>query len=338
MRALLCYEWLPHMLMPAPLVVDADVLIRNVEYAAKKDYAPALLGQASGTYSLFTGVVLFATPQVIDETEQHLPEIVARTRDPEAVARVWSEMFLPRIRVVPLDLSEIVDQRIDGVSALHPNDAPTAALAVLLAPAVLLTDNRKHFLPFGLAETKTDAVAIDAFAIGELGAGLQSATIIPRLSAMAAVEGSKKVVRALGPELTLIIGLILIGAFAWYLTTERGQRTRGQLAEFGRTYGPPLMAEVEKRIEAGDRLTAFAIDEAPLTPLNLIARRLAVGQSSMTSAEIVRELAVHSLRFRGAKNQATAARAWLARHSCFTEGPRGHWSLGFYRAAGPSKI
>jgi predicted nucleic acid-binding protein len=324
------------MLIPAPLVVDADVLIRNVEYAVKKGYAPALLGRASGNYSLFTGVVLFATPQVVEETERHLPDVVARTGNREGVARVWGEMFLPRIRIVPVDLGEIADQRIDGVKALHPNDAPTAALALLLAPAALLTDNRQHFLPFGLAETKTDAVAIDAFAVGELGGGLQAASIVPRVSAMAAVEGSKKLVRALGPELTLIIGLILIGGFAWYLTTEKGQRMRGQLVEFGRTYGPPLMAEVEKRIEAGNRLTAFAVDEPePPTPLNLIARRLAVRQSSMTSAEIVRELAMHSLSFRGAKNQVTAARAWLARHACFTEGPRGHWSLGFYKAAVP---
>jgi len=324
------------MLIPAPLVVDADVLIRNLEYAVKKDYAPALLGQASGTYSLFTGVALFATPQVVEETERHLPEIVARTGNRDEVARVWGEMFLPRIRVVPVDMGEIADQRIDGVTALHPNDAPTAALAALLAPAVLLTDNRKHFLPFGLDETKTDAVAIDAFAVGELRAGLQAASIVPRVSAIAAVEGSKKLVRALGPEITLIIGLILIGAFAWYLTTQRGQRVRGQLMEFGRIYGPPLMAEVEKRIDAGNRLTAFAVDEpVPQTPLNLIARRLAVGEPSMTSAEIVRELAMHSLSFRGAKNQVTAARAWLARHACFTEGPRGHWSLGFYRAAVP---
>jgi hypothetical protein len=132
----------------------------------------------------------------------------------------------------------------------------------------------------------------------------------------------------------LIIGLILIGALAWYLTTERGQRVRGQLVEFGRTYGPPLMTEVEKRIDAGNRLTAFAVDEpVPQTPLNLIARRLAVGQSSMTSAEIVAELARHSFSVRGSKNQLTAARAWLAHHSCFMEGPRGHWSLGFYKAA-----
>lgn len=48
------------MLLPAPVVVDADVLLRNVDYALRKGYPPALLGSASGPYSLFTGVGLFA--------------------------------------------------------------------------------------------------------------------------------------------------------------------------------------------------------------------------------------------------------------------------------------
>lgn len=48
------------MLMPVPVVVDADMLIRNVEYTIRKGWAGALLGRASGGYSLSTGVVLFA--------------------------------------------------------------------------------------------------------------------------------------------------------------------------------------------------------------------------------------------------------------------------------------
>jgi hypothetical protein len=40
------------MLMPPPpVVVDADVLIRNFEYFVKCGYPGALLGQASGNYS-----------------------------------------------------------------------------------------------------------------------------------------------------------------------------------------------------------------------------------------------------------------------------------------------
>jgi len=44
------------MLMPVPVVVDADVLIRNVEYTIRKGWTGALLSRASGGYSLSTGV------------------------------------------------------------------------------------------------------------------------------------------------------------------------------------------------------------------------------------------------------------------------------------------
>jgi hypothetical protein len=47
------------MLMPVPVVVDADVLIRNAEYTIRKGWAGALLSRASGGCSLSTGVALF---------------------------------------------------------------------------------------------------------------------------------------------------------------------------------------------------------------------------------------------------------------------------------------
>jgi hypothetical protein len=40
------------MLMPAPVVVDADVLLRNVDYAVRKGCSPALLAQPGRTLEL----------------------------------------------------------------------------------------------------------------------------------------------------------------------------------------------------------------------------------------------------------------------------------------------
>ena len=47
-----------------PIVVDADVLHRNVDYYLWKGWIPSLLDGASMHYSLLTGVVLFATARV----------------------------------------------------------------------------------------------------------------------------------------------------------------------------------------------------------------------------------------------------------------------------------
>lgn len=106
---------------------------------------------------------------------------------------------------------------------MHPKDAPTAILASLLAPAVLATDNRKHFRPFGLPdEIKTDAEAIDLYAVGEYETGINSATLVPRLSGAMAVEGAKRVSAKLGNDVTALIGLVILGGLVLFFLSERG--------------------------------------------------------------------------------------------------------------------
>lgn len=51
----------PRMLIPLPVVVDADVLIRNVDYTLRHGKKGALLAGASSDYTLYSGIVLFAT-------------------------------------------------------------------------------------------------------------------------------------------------------------------------------------------------------------------------------------------------------------------------------------
>src|SRR3954467_7187439 len=162
------------MLFPIPVVVDADVLRRCVDYALRKGYLPALLGQASSDYSLMTGITVFATVQVADEAVRLLPDI-ARSREVslQVVEETWDRFIVPRVRFVPTRDDMVSDRRVAEVRQLDASDAPTAALTSLLAPAVLATDNRKHFRPMGLVEAKTDEIARDVFALGEFGGEAQ---------------------------------------------------------------------------------------------------------------------------------------------------------------------
>lgn len=68
------------MLYPTPVVVDADVLIRDVQHAITAGHLPRRLRSASGEYSLFTGVSLFTTVQVFREAIRHLPDVAARAK------------------------------------------------------------------------------------------------------------------------------------------------------------------------------------------------------------------------------------------------------------------
>lgn len=320
------------MLMPVPVVVDADVLIRNVEYTIRKGWAGALLGRASGAYSLSTGVVLFAAAPAGDEAIRHLPEVAERQGvDLQTVRATWNSLIVPNVRFVKLRDDAVNDPRIEGV---HPKDVPTAILASLLAPAVLATDNRKHFRPFGLPdEIKTDAVAIDLYAVGQYGTGVNSATLVPRLSGAIVVEGAKKAGAKLGNDTVALIGLVILGGLVLFLLSERGRSFRAKVGEAAREYGPPLMERVAEGMAAGERVGEFAIERVgDPDALAVLARHLAVGRTMMPTVDVARELRRRGYAFRGGVRHETATRAWLVREPCFHEFQHGHWSLG-YRAA-----
>jgi hypothetical protein len=321
------------MLMPVPVVVDADVLIRNVEYTVRKGWAGALLGRASGGYSLSTGVVLFAAAPAGGEVIRHLPEVAERQGvDLQTVRATWNSLIVPSVRFVKLRNDAVSDPRIEGV---HPKDVPTAVLASLLAPAVLATDNRKHFRPFGLAdEIKTDTVAIDLYAVGQYGTGVNSATLVPRLSGAMAVEGAMKVSAKLGNDVTALIGLVILGGLVLFFLSERGSSFRAKVGKAAQEHGPQLMEWMAEGIAASQRVGEFAIERVrEPDALAVLARHLAVGQTMMSTAEVARELRQWGYSFRGEVRHEMATRAWLVRESCFHEFQHGHWSFGYHAAA-----
>lgn len=323
----------PRMLIPLPVVVDADVLIRNVDYTLRRGKQGALLAGASSDYTVFSGVVLFATSRVLEEVERHLPD-VARRRDVgyEAVVAVWNEIFLPRLRIVELSDGVISDPRVAAVSALHVNDAPTAALAVALAPCVLLTDNRKHFVPLGLPDRPTDEIAIDAHALSQYVTGMNSALLVSELTGSAVIEGSKKVISLIGKDGAILVALILFGAAIIYWRSEPGGRFRTGVRAVAQEVGPPLIEAVERGMAAGEKVSAIAIESADdsRSAVSHLAQRLAVGQTMMSTTEVARELRTAGYSFSQPGPYQTQVRAWLLQNDCFFEIRRGNWTLGYH--------
>jgi hypothetical protein len=84
---------------------------------------------------------------------------------------------------------------------------------------------------------------------------------------------------------------------------------------------------------AEDRVSAFAVDRGG-TPdaVALVARRLATGQTVMSTVEIADTLRTNGFSFDASRAHKTETRAWLERTSCFYEGARGHWTLGYHAA------
>ena len=320
-------------MLPLPIVVDADVLHRNIDYCLRKGWNPSLLDSASTDYTLFTGVVLFATARVQEEVESQLEEIAARREVArEDVVGVWNEVFLPRVRFVEISESDVEDPRIEEVRTLHDADAATAALAVLLAPCIVLTDNRKHFAPLGLRDTPTDTIALDAHELSRYYRSANLMMIVPTITGAMAIEGSKKIVSMIGREATALIALVLLGAAVVLWRSEPDGQLRQSAKHLAHGIGPPLTVAATRALDLTDQMSVLAIEppSSPDSALRFTAKILSTRQTVITTADISRRLRERDYRFTGPQAQATQARRWLLAQACFVEQRRGHWTIGYH--------
>jgi len=125
-----------------PAVVDANVLISDVWATLRRPAPTALIGQAEARM-----LRLLITPQVAHEVETRMHR-VADERTDEAL-ELWHARYLPVIRIVDpghpgaSHVDAIGDPSIAAlvgrVAARDADDAPTAHLALLCAPCLVLT-------------------------------------------------------------------------------------------------------------------------------------------------------------------------------------------------------
>lgn len=119
-----------------PVVVDSSFLLPDVFWTTRN------LKQSSFLDSIDFGVVRpFAAHHVWAE----VPRKMAATAwqfgcDESAVERIWWNEYAPRIRFV--DAGDLHVPRLSEISARDVSDAPTFALAGLLAPVVVLAPDR----------------------------------------------------------------------------------------------------------------------------------------------------------------------------------------------------
>jgi hypothetical protein len=226
----------------------------------------------------------------------------------------------------------VSDPRVEAVRELDPDDVPTAALAVALAPCILLTDNRKHFRPLGLPDRPVNEIAVDIYRVSELTTGANGVASLTWITAAGIVEGSKKLVSVIGKEGAVLITLLLVGAAYLYWRSEPGSRFRQGISQITREAGPPLLEAITEHAELNEKVSALAIrpsDESP-TALRFVASRLVSGPATLTTAEISSRLSEAGYRFKEAGDYRKQVRVWLTQNDCFFEVHRGHWSLGYH--------
>ncbi|MDG7000095.1 MAG: hypothetical protein JRN15_13390 [Nitrososphaerota archaeon] len=149
-------------------VLDTSHVRTGLHYQLKNGRPPAMIGLAE------TGAIgLFMELETLTETVEKLPKFANQlakdfTVDENILKEVLKEDWLPHIRVVrlPEDLREL-DSRAVKVRDLDSEDFPTAALASILSPCILLTGNSQHFYPLGVTDFDHGRKAIIAVGDGE---------------------------------------------------------------------------------------------------------------------------------------------------------------------------
>lgn len=314
---------------PYPFVLDTNVLLKDIIHVVKSGELSALLAAAD-----LRAVRLFVAYHVPAEVDEHLGRFATvHGVDRDRAVEVWRDNYPDRLRVVQVPLKQIEDERLLAVSARDKDDIPTAALGVLLAPAVVLSEDR-HLVDPGIAEREWLTIALNAASQGRADAMVHGASLITSLAVNLTGEGIKTLVRYLGPlprgVVRFLLGVLGVGVVVHSISEGGRNRRRQRVAATARVATPILQALVESMSasqQAAEVIRGVLLQSGPETPLLLrVARAVAVLPEPGSAAEIAR-----ALREAGAasgRGLETTIRTELRASPMFREVVRGRWELG----------
>lgn len=310
---------------PTPTVLDTSCVRTGLQDQLKKRRLPASL------YAAQVGQTrLFMEHETVIETWNRLPRFAEQLGVPVLdLQRIFADQWLPLISVVklPEGLRQL-DERALTVRDLDPEDYPTAALAALLSPCILLTRNHKHFSPLDVREPSqgVDAVlAAIGIHVGETRG--QVAVMIPAAPVVAVGAVTKWAFEKIGPVTSFFLGLLVGGGIMlyWHQPPERKKAFR----KVARGVGEVLLGEVTAAMgavqEAENQLSTYVVPRpANRTPAAAVLRMLATADDSMSAQQLYEALDP------SVRPAVAPLRAWLHgnKTTVFKEARRGSFQLG----------
>jgi len=130
-------RYMPGVVMP--VVVDANVLIEDLLRVADGKRSSLLIAATLGSARPYT------TDAVIDEVEEHLPDVACSTaRDVAPLLATLRRSYFPHLRLVDVSDVHDEDERVRSLELEDPDDVDAAKLAILLSPSFLLTADGDH--------------------------------------------------------------------------------------------------------------------------------------------------------------------------------------------------
>ena len=251
--------------------------------------------------------------------------------DPELAAKIWWQEYVPRIRFVDVDGLPVFSA--DEILQRDPSDAPTCALAGLLAPVVVLAGDL-DLRDLGIAAQSFHAVVTDAGTLTVASQG--SWASVTALRGVGALVGwGYRTVNA-GLQTPVGQAAALIGTLVLLLTSDRWTAALEEHApQWWRRTREMLTQEILPSI--GELFTAyqlaaqgfesacFATSDTSL--VQRAARALAVSANQLNRTQLARLLLPEGTEA-ARRSLVRDLRPVLEGLNAFSSLPGGRWELG----------
>jgi len=276
---------------PMPAVLDTSCVRTGLHNHLATGSLPASL-QAVADRT----IRLFMELETLRETLRKLPEFASQLSvPPSELNRIFADDWLPLISVVSLPPElRALDDRAVAVRDLDADDYPTAALAALLSPCILLTHNHRHFQPLGV---RMPSQGVDAvFAVMDLKIGetqVQAIAMVPVAPVVATAATVQWAWEKIGPVTLLILAVLVVGGIELYRRqpAERKQRIRSVAADAGHFLLEESAKACTKVQQAESLLGACAVPAPePRSVTSAVFRELAMAHDSMSAQRLYDEL------------------------------------------------
>jgi hypothetical protein len=303
-------------------VIDTDALLSSLDNHLRTN-RPSLIARLARSGR----VELLAANHVFAEVYNGFRKI--NSNSAERLRLLFDEQYLPYIRWVEVDSTTThEDARVEATSVVDATDKPTALLASLVGPCLVLSGDRSLRRPgFAPAEWRPAAgSALTMLTAEDRSEGAVGAVGLPIAGV---VVGSVKLGNRIGVPWVFSVALLAIGLFA--LLEEPSRRTRiwSKLGPFIEAVGDQI--EVEQARARSGRAGLAAAMCKPTTAFDRkqqIAIVLGRATAPMLAAEIREEMLDH---FAGDRVPTIAEiRTILRAGPEFTQPERYRWQLGRY--------
>jgi hypothetical protein len=227
----------PTLLPVRPLVIDSDVLMRNIVREARPDKPPTkLLVQARiGT------IRPYISSHQMGEVRKHIARVAADSGvDPARAKRIFEQQYVPLLWQVDFVSTASRDALAAAVFQVDAADGAIAQLGVLLGVRVV-TANKRHFR--GVAIEDEWFTVVSAYAsVGLFDGANASAVVSVRITGHGVAGASRAVQNGYGylaehPRVALaaaaIVAILLVAAAIYLCDAERRRAAQDLIARVG---------------------------------------------------------------------------------------------------------